>query len=131
MNDARHGVNERGNKMLMARKQLKNWFLAPYPNRDLDTHIHICVSIQQAVRERLLSDQDVYYLLRYLAGYGDRAQEITIIRALTVIATLAELETNEQCAKRLLRGSTEQEIQTKVAEMNATDIWKEHESNYF
>lgn len=115
--------------MLLARKQLKDWFLSPWPNRDLDYHFNVSIAFCTALRQGLLTQEDVYYCIRYLAGYGDRSKEIHIVRALTVLSTLADLQTDEQYARNHLPGATELEIQTKVAEMNTKSIWDEHESN--
>lgn len=117
--------------MLLARKQLKDWFLSPFPDRDLDYHFHISIAFCTALHDKLLDQKDVYYLLRYLAGYGDRDKEPNILRALTVMETLADLQTDEEYARNHLIGATDLEIKTKVAQMNAMSIWDEHESINF
>jgi hypothetical protein len=109
--------------MLLARKQLKDWYYSSWPNRDLAYHFHICISINQAMKQDLLTARDVLIMLRYLAGYQDTAHEETIKRALLVVEALAELQTDEEYARNHLPGATKLEIDTKVAEMNTKGLW--------
>ena len=117
--------------MLVARLYLRKWFLAPWPERDINHHVVICNAINRAVQHKLLTKQDVCYLLRYLAGYGDRDKEKIIRRGLLVVSTLAELPTTEQYTRNHMQNATELQIQTKVKEIESVSLWEQHESNYF
>jgi hypothetical protein len=109
--------------MLMERKQLKDWFYSPWPNRDLDMHFNICIAINVAMSQSLVSRDDMQLFIQYLVGVhtGDVA---TVKRVIMVIGALASLQTDEQYCRNVLPGATDLQIQVKVAEMEATSIYE-------
>ena len=107
--------------MLYTRIRLRQWFLSPYPERDLDFHCDVIMAIQKALHEDLFTREELSACLSYLAGYEDREKEPQIIRVLTVLCTLLHLE-DEGYAKR--KGGD----MIKVRMMQVVPLWINYES---
>lgn len=110
---------------LYARIYLREWFLSPWPERDLDKHVDIINGIKEMIRKGLVTKEELYHLFRYLAGYKDYSREEQLQRILTICATFFHIEDAHYARQKLYaRGITdEQIITTRIAQMGAIGLW--------